>query len=100
MSGDHSGGPLERYDTEKHSTKLWRKMKEAPFVPVGIGGLIGAVSYGIWQYRNRGQMSTSVYIMHFRVIAQGMVVGAITIGVGTNVAVRLWERYMSSPSDK
>ncbi|KAL8608015.1 hypothetical protein ACOMHN_023831 [Nucella lapillus] len=100
MSGDQSSGSVERYDSEKHANKLWRKMKEAPFVPVGIGGLIGAVSYGIWGYRNRGQMSTSVYIMHFRVIAQGMVVGAITIGIGANVGIKLWERYVSKPSDK
>lgn len=82
------------YREEPTTGKLWRKVKEAPFVPIGIAGLLGAVTYGIWHYKNRGQMSTSVYIMHFRVIAQGMVVGAITIGMGANISVKLWERYM------
>lgn len=58
----------------------------------GIAGLLGAVTYGIVQYRNRGNMSTSVYIMRFRVFAQGMVVGAITIGVGINIFSQLWDR--------
>ena len=62
----------------------------------GVGGLLGAVAYGIYGYRNRGNMSTSVYIMHFRVIAQGMVVGAITIGVGMNITIKLWERYVKA----
>nr|KAG5696580.1 hypothetical protein BaRGS_030448 [Batillaria attramentaria] len=68
-------------------------MKDAPFVPLGVAGLLGAVTYGIFQYRNRGNMSTSVYIMHFRVFSQGMVVGAITIGVGINICGKLWEKY-------
>ena len=63
------------------------------YVCAGVGGLIGAVTYGILHYRKRGNMSTSVYIMHFRVIAQGMVVGAITVGMGINIGIKLWERY-------
>ncbi|KAK7092490.1 HIG1 domain family member 1A, mitochondrial-like [Littorina saxatilis] len=102
MSGQPSNHS-PAYQEEKHSGKLWRKMKEAPFVPVGVTGLIGAVTYGVWQYRNRGKMSTSVYIMRFRVIAQGMVVGAITIGMGISVSSKLWDRYFGSsdsPSKK
>lgn len=92
-----SGGAKTQVDSvnESHSNKLWRKAKEAPFVPAGIGGLLGAVAYGVWNYRRRGNMSTSVYIMHFRVIAQGMVVGAITIGMGINISIKLWERYVN-----
>ena len=65
------------------------------YIIAGIGGLLGAVAYGVWNYRRRGNMSTSVYIMHFRVIAQGMVVGAITIGMGINISIKLWERYVN-----
>ncbi|XP_025083356.1 HIG1 domain family member 1A, mitochondrial-like [Pomacea canaliculata] len=83
MTGENRSA-INQYE-EDQSAKLWRKMKEAPFVPLGIAGLLGAVTYGIVQYRNRGSMSTSVYIMRFRVFAQGMVVGAITIGVGINI---------------
>lgn len=99
MSGTTSS-PYKK--EEKQSSKLWRKMKEAPFVPVGIGGLIGAVGYGIYNYRKRGAMSTSVYLMHLRVKAQGMVVGAITIGIGINIGVHLYNKYYGHPdnSDK
>ncbi|KAL5010572.1 hypothetical protein ScPMuIL_012877 [Solemya velum] len=83
---------------EDETSKLWRKTKEAPFVPIGIGGLLGAVGYGVYKYRHRGSMSTSVYLMHLRVAAQGMVVGAITIGVGINVAQRLYEKFSKKDS--
>ena len=39
------------------------------------------IAYGAAQYKNRGNMSTSVYLMHYRVKAQGVVVGALTLGV-------------------
>lgn len=55
----------------------------------GITGCIGAVIYGIYNYRNRGAMSTSVYLMHLRVKAQGMVVGSLTIGVAYNIIRRI-----------
>ena len=34
-------------------------------------------------------MSTSVYLMHLRVKAQGMVVGALTIGVAYNILQKI-----------
>jgi len=66
---------------ESPSNRLARKSKEAPFIPIGIAGLVGACAYGAYAYKNRGDMPTSVYLMHLRVRAQGMVVGAITFGV-------------------
>ncbi|KOB51771.1 Uncharacterized protein OBRU01_27266, partial [Operophtera brumata] len=46
-----------------------------------IAGCLAAVGYGGWAYKNRGAMSTSVFLMQFRVIAQGAAVGAITAGM-------------------
>merc|ERR1712071_212942 len=43
--------------------------------------LAGAVAYGIYSFKNKGAMSTSVYLMKFRVIAQSMVVVALGAGV-------------------
>ena len=43
--------------------------------------MLGAVAWGAHSYRHRGNMSTSVFLMHLRVKAQGMVVGAMTAGV-------------------
>ena len=47
--------------------------------------MIGALGYGAYSFRHRGKMSTSVFLMHLRVKAQGMVVGAITVGVGLSL---------------
>jgi hypothetical protein len=51
----------------------------------GIAGMLGMVATGAYNYKNRGSMSTSIYLMHLRVRAQGMVVGAITIGIGYSI---------------
>lgn len=50
-------------------------------VPLGISGTMGMLAYGIWDYKHKGQMSTSVYLMHLRVKAQSMVVGAMAVGI-------------------
>jgi len=42
---------------------------------------LGAVAYGGYSYKNRGNMSTSVFLMKFRVIAQSMVVVALGVGI-------------------
>ena len=39
------------------------------------------IAYGVYDFKNRGTMSASVYIMQYRVKAQSVVVGAMTIGV-------------------
>ncbi|GAB1599134.1 HIG1 domain family member 1A, mitochondrial-like [Argonauta hians] len=77
---------------EENKSKLMRKIRESPFMPIGIAGCLGAVAYGIYNYRKRGDMSTSVYLMHLRVKAQGMVVGALTIGVGINIIQKLMKK--------
>jgi len=72
----------EKGYTGTQSGKLWEKTKAAPFVPLGILGTLAMIAYGAVQYKNRGNMSTSVYLMHYRVKAQGVIVGALTLGVG------------------
>jgi len=39
------------------------------------------IGYGIAQFKNKGTMSTSVYLMQYRVRAQSVIVGALTLGV-------------------
>ncbi|XP_064595289.1 HIG1 domain family member 1A, mitochondrial-like [Liolophura sinensis] len=82
---------------ESHGSKLWRKTKEAPFVPIGLVGLTGAVVMGAIKYKNRGQMTTSMYLMQLRVVAQSMVVGAMTLGVGYSL---LSDYFKTSDSPK
>ncbi|XP_014247561.1 HIG1 domain family member 1A, mitochondrial-like [Cimex lectularius] len=68
------------YD-DSHSSKLSRKIHENPFMPVGIAGLILACGFGAYQFKNKGKMSTSVYLMQLRVGAQGTIIGTLAIGV-------------------
>lgn len=65
---------------ESSAAKLKRKTLEEPFVPLGMLGFFAAVAYGGYAYKKRGQMSTSIYLMRLRVMAQSVVVGSITLG--------------------
>ncbi|CAH1983523.1 unnamed protein product [Acanthoscelides obtectus] len=69
------------YDEETSSEKLARKSKETPFFPIAIGACLLSVAYGAYAFKNRGKMSTSVYLMHLRVGAQGAAVGSLTLGL-------------------
>ncbi|XP_045505490.1 HIG1 domain family member 1A, mitochondrial-like [Colias croceus] len=73
--------PDFEYREETHKERLARKSKESPFMVIGLAGLAAAVGYGGYAYKNRGAMSTSVFLMQFRVIAQGTAVGALTVGM-------------------
>lgn len=82
-------------------TKFIEKAKKEPFVPIGIAGTLAMIGYGVYDYKNRGSMSTSVYVMQYRVKAQSVIVGAITVGV-TYAVVRdyLKKRETSSLDPK
>lgn len=69
------------YESESQTERLARKSKETPFFPIAIGVLTCAVAYGAYAFKNRGKMSTSVYLMHLRVGAQGAAVGSLTLGL-------------------
>ena len=51
----------------------------------GVGGALATIIYSAFAFRHRGKMSTSVFLMHLRVRAQGMIVGALTIGVAATL---------------
>ena len=50
------------------------------------------IAYGIYDFRNKGGMSTSVYVMQYRVKAQSMVVGAMALGVTYHVVKDYWSK--------
>ena len=52
----------------------------------GLAGFVAAGAWGAYSYKNRGTMSTSVFLMQLRVAAQGTVVGALTIGLAYAMA--------------
>ncbi|XP_023689137.1 HIG1 domain family member 1C-like [Paramormyrops kingsleyae] len=78
-------------DDDGASSKLVRKAKESPFVPIGMAGFMGIVAYGLFKLKSRGDKKMSLHLIHMRVRAQGFVVGAMTIGV----IYSMYKQYMS-----
>ncbi|CAH1119542.1 unnamed protein product, partial [Phaedon cochleariae] len=73
--------PKIYYEEETQGERLARKSKEMPIFPIAIGLCLAAVGYGAYSFKNKGKMSTSVYLMQLRVGAQGAAVGALTLGL-------------------
>lgn len=86
---------VEHKDNASGTTKFWTKAKEEPFVPVGILGTLAMVGYGVYDFKNRGNMSASMYIMQYRVKAQSIVVGALTIGVTYSLLKEYFDKKKS-----
>nr|XP_053601887.1 HIG1 domain family member 1A, mitochondrial-like [Plodia interpunctella] len=82
------------YHEETHGEKLARKAKESPFMIIALTGLVSAVGFGAYTYKKRGAMSTSVFLMKFRVISQGIAVGALTAGM----AYTLYNNHFNKPT--
>ncbi|CAI5765249.1 HIG1 domain family member 1C [Lacerta agilis] len=78
MSPDESWSPAE---DDSQASKLARKSRDAPFVPIGLAGCFAVVGYGLYKLKHRGSQKMSVHLIHMRVAAQSFVVGAITVGV-------------------
>jgi hypothetical protein len=82
---------------EEQKLKFFEKAKKEPFVPIGIAGTLAMIGYGIYDYKNRGTMSTSVYVMQYRVKAQSVIVGALALGVSFSVLRDLWRSRQAAP---
>ncbi|XP_033153335.1 HIG1 domain family member 1C-like [Drosophila mauritiana] len=81
-----SNSLFETDEDVAQANKLSRKVRESPFMLVGIAGFVAAGLVGAYKYRNRGTMSTSVFLMQLRVAAQGTVVGCLTAGLAYTMA--------------
>jgi len=55
-------------------------IRRKPFMTAGIVGTLGMIAYGFYDYRNN-KLPLSLYIVKYRVRAQSMAIGAITIGL-------------------
>ena len=80
---------LSSYD-EDQGSKLIRKAREAPFVPIGMAGFAAIVAYGLYRLKSRGHTKMSVHLIHMRVAAQGFVVGAMALGMGCSLHQEFW----------
>lgn len=58
---------------------------------IGIAGFVTMVGLGAYNYKNRGTMSTSMYLMQLRVASQGTVVGTLCLGLMYSI----YTRYMN-----
>ncbi|KAM8967364.1 HIG1 domain family member 1A, mitochondrial [Pelodytes ibericus] len=92
----NSGDVLPTYElADSQTSKLIRKSKESPFVPVGIAGCLAVVGFGLYKLKHRGNTKMSVHLIHMRVGAQGFVVGAMTCGV----LYSMYREYLAKPKD-
>ncbi|XP_007935994.1 HIG1 domain family member 1C [Orycteropus afer afer] len=78
MSSDNQWSADE---DESQLSRLMRKSRESPFVPIGIAGFVTVVSYGLYKLKFRRHQKMSIHLIHMRVAAQGFVVGAVSLGV-------------------
>ncbi|NXG01310.1 HIG1A protein, partial [Sakesphorus luctuosus] len=84
------------YETDTSQTsKLIRKFKETPFVPIGMAGFAAVVGYGLYKLKHRGDMKMSLHLIHMRVAAQGFAVGALTCGV----LYSMFREYVVKPKE-
>ncbi|XP_059846222.1 HIG1 domain family member 2A, mitochondrial [Hypanus sabinus] len=72
--------PLPKPHEEGFADKFIRKTKENPFVPIGMLGTAGALTYGLIAFKH-GKTRQSQMLMRTRIFAQGFTVAAILIGV-------------------
>uniref|UniRef100_A0A7N5JDL7 HIG1 hypoxia inducible domain family member 1C n=1 Tax=Ailuropoda melanoleuca TaxID=9646 RepID=A0A7N5JDL7_AILME len=79
MSSDNQWSADEE---EGQLSRLIRKSRDSPFVPVGIAGFMTVVSYGLYKLKYRKDQKMSIHLIHMRVAAQGIVVGAVTLVSG------------------
>ncbi|KAL6059933.1 hypothetical protein STEG23_003689 [Scotinomys teguina] len=68
-------------EDEGQLSRLLRKSRDSPFVPVGLAGFVAVLSYGLYKLKSRGDEKMSLRLIHVRVAAQGCAVGAVTLGV-------------------
>ncbi|XP_016875274.1 HIG1 domain family member 1C isoform X3 [Homo sapiens] len=76
MSSDNQWSADE---DEGQLSRLIRKSRDSPFVPIGIAGFVTVVSCGLYKLKYRRDQKMSIHLIHMRVAAQGFVVGAVTL---------------------
>ncbi|XP_026278884.1 HIG1 domain family member 1A, mitochondrial [Frankliniella occidentalis] len=89
---------FEEYEIkETFVEKYTRRIKENPFLSLGLLGLSGMLVAGGLRYKKlrADGMSPSIFLINLRVAAQGMVAGALALGL---VAQAISEN--TEPKDK
>ncbi|XP_070595076.1 HIG1 domain family member 2A, mitochondrial [Erythrolamprus reginae] len=72
--------PISNTGGEAFQSKFVRKFRENPFVPIGCLCTAGILSYGLFCFINNKPRESQI-MMRARVIAQGLTVAAILVGM-------------------
>ncbi|KAK7810594.1 hypothetical protein U0070_022066 [Myodes glareolus] len=67
-------------EDEGQLSRLLRKSRDSPFVPMGVAGFVTVLSCGLYKLKSRRDEKLSLRLIHVRVAAQGCAVGAVTLG--------------------
>ncbi|EEB13105.1 conserved hypothetical protein [Pediculus humanus corporis] len=82
MSPQHTNNEDVGYDVSQyHERTFWEKVSQEPAVPIGFCGLTGVVSYFLYNYKNRGDTRTSLYLINMRLIAQGTLLSTLAVAL-------------------
>ncbi|CAO1391194.1 unnamed protein product [Diamesa hyperborea] len=73
---------------ETGKDKMFRKIKENPMVPIGCLATAGALSFGLYSFK-QGERKMSQYMMRARIFAQGFTVVALILGVGLSLSTKV-----------
>lgn len=66
----------------------------------GITGFLSVLGYGAYKYKYRGNMTTSMFLMQLRVASQGMVIGALSLGIIYSLATQYVFKKEEAPPVK
>ncbi|KAI4496276.1 hypothetical protein M0804_000086 [Polistes exclamans] len=66
---------------ESITDRMTQHAKKNPFLMAGFASLIAACVIGAYKFKHRGNMPVSLYLLQFRVLAQGSVIGCISAGM-------------------
>ncbi|KAI4500210.1 hypothetical protein M0802_004627 [Mischocyttarus mexicanus] len=69
------------YEDDTLTDRMSQHAKKNPFLMAGFATLITACAIGAYKFKQRGSMPVSLYLLQFRVLAQGSVIGCITAGM-------------------
>ncbi|KAL4228745.1 HIG1 domain member 2A [Mactra antiquata] len=70
---------------ESAGERTSRLLKENPMVAIGVTGAAFILIRQIRNFKNRGNMRISNYLIHTRLYTQGFIVSAMTLGIGVEV---------------
>lgn len=102
MSGNEvKSGEKEEFDMSGVQTGTDQIKKVAannPFLVGGIGLGLGGLFYMARNFKNKGEVKTSVYLIHTRMVAQMSVIGMLTLGMMHQIYTKLQEENVKIQS--